>query len=431
MTDPDSAAPAGSGSIRAASCADDYDPNSMPVDKARAFIDRFVAPITGTRRVPVRDALGQVLAEDIVSPFDVPLADNSAMDGYALRHSDVDGREGVTLKVVGTAFAGRTFNGEVAPGECIRIMTGGVVPAPLDCVVPQEHTRPEDGMVTFGAGLRRAQNVRHAGEDIRRGATVLRRGQWMRPAEIGLLASLGVGEATVFRRLRVAFFSTGDELVSIGGTLGEGQVYDSNRYTIHGMLTRLGVDLIDMGVVRDDPAKLEAHFAEAARMADVIITSGGVSVGEADFIKQMLDRMGEVVFWKIAMKPGRPLAYGRIGGAHFFGLPGNPVSVMVTFYEFVQDAIRLLQGERDVAPLPTFKVPLSAPIRKAPGRTEFQRGILTADGSGGFTVRTTGDQGSGILSSMSQANCFIVLPASTGNVAAGELVDVQLLEGLL
>jgi molybdopterin molybdotransferase len=303
MTDPDSAAPAGSDSIRAASCADDYDPNSMPVDKARAFIDRFVSPITGTRRVPVRDALGQVLAEDIVSPFDVPLADNSAMDGYALRHSDVDGREGVTLKVVGTAFAGRTFNGEVAPGECIRIMTGGVVPAPLDCVVPQEHTRPGDGKVTFGAGLRRAQNVRYAGEDIRRGAVVLRRGQWMRPAEIGLLASLGIGEATVYRRLRVAFFSTGDELVSIGGSLGEGQVYDSNRYTIHGMLSRLGVDLIDMGVVRDEPAKLEAHFAEAARMADVIITSGGVSVGEADFIKQMLDRMGEVVFWKIALKP--------------------------------------------------------------------------------------------------------------------------------
>jgi molybdopterin molybdotransferase len=432
MTAPDSAAPAGTDSIRTASCADDYDPDSMPVDKARAFIDRFVAPISGTRRVAVRDALGQVLAEDIVSPFDVPLADNSAMDGYALRHSDVDGREGVTLKVVGTAYAGRTFNGTVAPGECIRIMTGGVVPAPLDCVVPQEHTRPGDGVVTLGAGLRRAQNVRSAGEDIRRGAAVLRRGQWMRPAEIGLLASLGIGEATVFRRLRVAFFSTGDELVSIGGTLGEGQVYDSNRYTIHGMLTRLGVDLIDMGVVRDDPAKLEAHFAEAARMADVIITSGGVSVGEADFIKQMLDRMGEVVFWKIAMKPGRPLAYGRIGGAHFFGLPGNPVAVMATFYQFVREPLLKMMGRDPMPVLPTFKATCIAPLKKAPGRTEFQRGILSAAADGhGWQVKPTGEQGSGILSSMSQANCFIVLPVDQGNALAGTVVDVQMFEGLV
>jgi molybdopterin molybdotransferase len=431
MNDPDSAASTGSGSIRAASCADDYDPNSMPVDKARAFIDRFVAPITGTRRVPVRDALGQVLAEDIVSPVDVPLADNSAMDGYALRHSDVDGLEGVTLKVVGTAFAGRTFDGEVAPGECIRIMTGGVVPAPLDCVVPQEHTRPGDSVVTFGAGLRRAQNVRHAGEDIRRGAVALRRGQWMRPAEIGLLASRGIGEATMYRRLRVAFFSTGDELVSIGGSLGEGQVYDSNRYTIHGMLSRLGVDLIDMGVVRDEPAKLEAHFAEAARMADVIITSGGVSVGEADFIKQMLDRMGEVVFWKIAMKPGRPLAYGRIGGAHFFGLPGNPVAVMVTFYQFVREPLLKMMGRDPMPLLPTFKATCTAPLKKAPGRTEFQRGVLSASADGGWQVRPTGEQGSGILSSMSLANCFIVLPVDQGNAPAGTVVDVQMIEGLV
>ncbi len=431
MTVPDSTPAAEAGSIRAASCADDYDPNSMPVDRARAFIDRFVAPISGTRRVAIREALGQVLAEDVVSPFDVPLADNSAMDGYALRHSDVDGRDGVTLKVVGTAFAGRTFDGDVAPGECIRIMTGGVVPAPLDCVVPQEHTRPGDGVVTFGAGLRRTQNVRYAGEDIRRGAVVLRRGQWLRPAEIGLLASLGIGETTVYRRLRVAFFSTGDELVSIGGSLGEGQVYDSNRYTIHGMLSRLGVDLIDMGVVRDEPAKLEAHFAEAARMADVIITSGGVSVGEADFIKQMLDRMGEVVFWKIAMKPGRPLAYGRIGDAHFFGLPGNPVAVMVTFYQFVREPLLKMMGRHPMPLLPTFKATCTAPLKKAPGRTEFQRGILSAGADGGWTVKPTGEQGSGILSSMSQANCFIVLPVDQGNAPAGTVVDVQMFEGIV
>jgi molybdopterin molybdotransferase len=256
-------------------------------------------------------------------------------------------------------------------------------------------------------------------------------GQPVRPAELGMLASLGLGEVTVFRRLRVAFFSTGDELTSIGTPLAEGAVYDSNRYTLYGMLTRLGCDIVDMGVVPDVPEKLEHAFAAAAANADVVITSGGVSVGEADFVRQLMDKLGEVLFWKIAMKPGRPLAYGKIGGAHFFGLPGNPVAVMVTFYAFVREALLVLSGRRDAGPMPLFKAKLSAPIRKAPGRMEFQRGILTPDSAGSWTVRTTGDQGSGILSSMSQANCFIVLPMQTGNVAQGELVDVQLLEGLL
>jgi molybdopterin molybdotransferase len=246
-----------------------------------------------------------------------------------------------------------------------------------------------------------------------------------------MMASLGLGEVTVFRKLRVAFFSTGDELKSIGTPLAAGDIYDSNRYTLYGMLSRLNCDIVDMGVVPDVPDALERAFASAAACADVVITSGGVSVGEADYVKQLMDKLGEVVFWKIAMKPGRPLAYGRIGGAHFFGLPGNPVSVMVTFHEFVQDALRILQGQRDVAPMPTFRVPLAAPIRKVPGRTEFQRGILAQGGNGAWTVRTTGDQGSGILSSMSQANCFIVLSPETGNVATGDLVDVQLLEGLI
>jgi molybdopterin molybdotransferase len=422
-------------SIRAASCADDYDPNSMSVERAREFIARFLAPIGQTQRLALRDALDHVLAEDVISPFDVPAADNSAMDGYALRHADVDGRESTVLRVVGTAFAGHGYAGAVGPGECIRIMTGGVVPAGLDAVVPIEHTRLENpadrDRVVFGAGIRRAQNVRYAGEDIRRGTAVLRRGQWLRPAEIGLLASLGIGEVGVFRRLRVAFFSTGDELASIGQPLAEGQVYDSNRYTIHGMLSRLGVDLIDMGVVRDDPALLEAYFAQAAACADVVITSGGVSVGEADFIKQMLDRMGEVVFWKIAMKPGRPLAYGRIGGAHFFGLPGNPVSVMVTFYQFVREPLLRLMGRDPLPLLPTFPAVCTGPLRKAPGRTEFQRGILGPAAGGGWEVRPTGEQGSGILSSMSQANCFILLPEAQGNVAAGSTVEVQMFEGLI
>jgi molybdopterin molybdotransferase len=275
------------------------------------------------------------------------------------------------------------------------------------------------------------QNRRFAGEDVKAGDVVFHRGQAMRPAEIGMLASLGVNEVAVYRRLVVAFFSTGDELVSIGTPLAAGQIYDSNRYTIGAMLSRLGCESIDMGVVPDVPDALERAFREAAECADVVITSGGVSVGEADYVKQLLERMGEVVFWKIAMKPGRPLAYGRIGGAHFFGLPGNPVSVMVTFYQFVREALLTLQGRTNVEPVPTFKAALGAPIRKAPGRTEFQRGILARAADGSWTVRTTGDQGSGILSSMSQANCFIVLPTEAGNLDAGSPVDVQPLEGLI
>ncbi|MDH5286382.1 MAG: molybdopterin molybdotransferase MoeA [Betaproteobacteria bacterium] len=416
-----------------ASCADDYDPNSMPVEGARALIRRFLAPLTATERVGVREALGRVLAADLVSPIDVPGHDNSAMDGWAVRFADLAPAAATKLARVGESFAGKPFAGTVGAGQAVRIFTGAVMPAGADTVVMQERAREVPGGVEIAAGAvgKAGQNRRFAGEDVRRGNTVFRAGQALRPAEVGMIASLGVAEVDVFRRLRVAFFSTGDELVPIGRPLGAGQVHDSNRYTIHGMLARLGCEVVDMGVVPDVPELLERAFATAAANADVVITSGGVSVGEADYVKQLLDRLGEVVFWKIAMKPGRPLAYGRIGNAHFFGLPGNPVSVMVTFYQFVREALMVLQGRRDAGPVPTFKAKLAAPIRKAPGRTEFQRGILAQADDGGWTVRTTGDQGSGILSSMSQANCFIVLPTATGDVAAGELVDVQLLEGLI
>ena len=255
-------------------------------------------------------------------------------------------------------------------------------------------------------------------------------GRALRPADLGLIASLGIGEVSVRRRLRVAFFSTGDELASIGAPLAEGQVYDSNRYTLYGMLARLGVELIDMGVVRDEPALLEAAFAGAAANADAIVTSGGVSVGEADYTKQMMARLGEVLFWRIAMRPGRPMAFGRIGNAALFGLPGNPVAVMVTFYQFVRDALLHLSGRSDDYSLPLLKVPAATPIRKVPGRTEYQRGVLFRDG-GEWKVRTTGQQGSGVLRSMSEANCFIVLEHERGRVEAGEMVQVQLFDGLV
>src|SRR5690606_19404783 len=330
--------------------------------------------------------------------------------GYALRHADLGGDE-TTLKVVGTAFAGKPYDGTIRPGECLRIMTGGVVPADVDTVVMQEHVRVKGDRVTLGPGHGKGQNLRRAGEDLRRGGVALARGRLVARADIGLLASLGIGEVTVRRKLRVAYFSTGDELVSIGQPLAPGQIYDSNRYTIHGMLSRLGVDAMDMGVVRDDPERLEQAFDEACEIADVVITSGGVSVGEADFVKDLLNRLGEVVFWKIAMKPGRPLAYGRIRNAHFFGLPGNPVSVMVTFYQFVREALHVLMGRHPVPQIPVLKARCTSALKKAPGRTEFQRGILSRGPDGEWTVRVTGEQGSGILSSMSEANCFIVLPA--------------------
>jgi len=418
-------------SLHELSTASDYDPNAMPVEKARNHIRAFLEPVTAVERLSVRAALGRVLAEDVISPVNVPQHDNSAMDGYAVRFDDLRQDGEATLKVIGTAFAGKPFDGSVGPGQTVRIMTGAVIPQGTDTVIQQERAKTSGDTVTVAPVTKKGTNTRSAGEDLRQGAPALKRGQPLRPAEIGLLASLGIGEVSVYRKLRVAFFSTGDELVPVGRPLGSGQIYDSNRYTIYGMLTRLGCDVLDMGVIRDDPKAVERAFDEAAQSADVVITSGGVSVGEADYVKQILERLGEVLFWKIAMKPGRPLAYGRIGRAHFFGLPGNPVAVMVTFYQFVRDALLYLQGQATVAPLPTLKVTCTSAIKKAPGRTEFQRGVLSRVADGQWTVRTTGEQGSGILSSMSQADCFIVLPTEAGNLPAGAVVDVQLLEGLI
>ena len=413
------------------SCMDDYDPDALPVAKARAVIRSFLTPVTANERVPVRAALGRVLAEDIVSPLDVPAHDNSAMDGWAMRFADLSANGETRLRVVGTAFAGHHLELAVGPGECARVMTGAVMPAGTDTVVIQEEVRTEGELAIIPAGQKQGQNRRLAGEDLAAGRVVLKAGRVMHPAELGLIASLGIGEVSVRRKLRVAFFSTGDELCSIGAPLGKGQVYDSNRYTLHGMLARLGVDSIDMGVVRDDPAALEAALREAGACADAVVTSGGVSVGEADFTRKLMTDLGDVAFWKIAMRPGRPMAFGRIGGAHFFGLPGNPVAVMVTFYEFVRDALLALSGRTDDFALPLFRVPSETSLRKKPGRTEYQRGILSCSPQGEWRVRITGQQGSGVLRSMSEANCFIVLEHERGEVKAGDLVSVQPFEGLV
>jgi molybdopterin molybdotransferase len=412
------------------SCIDGYDPDALPVETARAAIRSIVQPITANERVAVRASLGRVLGEDVVSTVNVPAHDNSAMDGWAVRGADLAAAGETVLREVGSAFAGRTFDGEVRSGECVRVMTGAVMPRGTDTVVIQEVVRAASGRVVVPPGQQTGQNTRRAGEDLALGRVVLRTGQPLRPAELGLLASLGLAEVAVRRRPRVAFFSTGDELASVGTPLKEGEVYDSNRYTIYGMLARLGVDVIDLGVVRDDPAALERAFREAAATADAIVSSGGVSVGEADFTRDLLGKLGEVLFWKIAMRPGRPMAFGRIDGAYFFGLPGNPVAVMVTFYGFVRDALLALAGRTDDYSLPLLRVPSATALRKKPGRTEFQRGILERGANGEWRARITGTQGSGVLRSMSEANCFIVLEHERGDVKAGDLVSVQLFEGL-
>jgi molybdopterin molybdotransferase len=334
------------------------------------------------------------------------------------------------LREAGAALAGRPYRGRLDAGECVRVMTGAVLPAGADTVVMQELVRVAGNRVTIPPGQKAAQNVRYAGEDLKAGVPVLRPGAPLRPAELGLIASLGIGEVSVRRRLRVALFATGDELASIGEPLREGEVYDSNRYTLHGMLARLGVEIDDLGVVRDDPGVLEAAFRRAAQNADVVVTTGGVSVGEADFVKPLTAKLGEVLFWKIAMRPGRPMAFGRIGNAMLFGLPGNPVAVMVTFYEFVRDALLYLSGRTDDFALPLLSAVAAEPMRKVPGRTEYQRGIVHRD-AGIWKVRITGQQGSGVLRSMSEANCFVVLEHARGRVEAGEPVQVQLFDGLI
>jgi molybdopterin molybdotransferase len=362
-----------------------------------------------------------------VPGIDVPSHDNSAMDGYAVRFSDL--QENHPLKEIGTALAGKPFAGKLGAGECVRVMTGAVMPAGADTVVIQEVVKRNADRINVPPGQKKAQNVRYAGEDLKIGVPVLTAGKFLRPAEIGLIASLGIGEVRVKRKLRVAFFSTGDELASIGSKLKEGEVYDSNRYTLHGMLARLGVDIFDLGVVRDDPAALEAALRKASQY-DAVVTTGGVSVGEADFVKQLMAKLGEVLFWKIAMRPGRPMAFGKIQNSYLFGLPGNPVAVMVTFYQFVRDALLHLSGRTDDYELPLLKAIAAENLRKVAGRTEYQRGILFRE-DGEWKVRTTGQQGSGVLRSMSEANCFIVLEHARGKVEAGELVSVQMFEGLV
>ncbi len=490
-----------------------YDPQALRADAVNKFLSLLVEPVQEHERVGIFDALGRVLATDVVSPVNVPPHDNSAMDGYAFAGHALSNHSPLTLKVIGTALAGAPWRGTVQAGECLKIMTGAVLPAGLDTVVPQEFVQefvrdPEEGiagpgkragahgkatLITIAAGLLKAgDNRRATGEDITAGQAALLKGERITPAALGLVASLGLSSVTVWRKLRVAYFSTGDEILSLGDAPREGAVYDSNRYTVFGLLTRLGVEIIDLGVVRDEPVALEAAFTRAAEQADAIITSGGVSVGEADHTKAMMrklaaasesqaaagkDAMGGVAFWRIAMRPGRPMAVGRLprmphmpqtpqiasqasnspflgdksassprsycissyvnnsnlNSADFailFGLPGNPVAVMVTFLAFVRPALLCMMGSTEAAP-PLLKAKSMEAIRKKPGRTEYQRGIVSTSADGRLSVKITGNQGSGVLSSMTQANGLIVLHHAQASVAPGDLVDVMMFDGVM
>ena len=396
--------------------------NLLSVDDALQRIRDEIKPIQGFVRSSLREAYGRTLAEAVGSPINVPGYVNSAMDGYAIAASALT--QGGTLQVSGTALAGTPWQGRMEPHQAIRIMTGAMLPEGADTVIMQERVEREGDTIRISGEHRAGENVRQIGEDIRADSTVLEAGRRLGAAELGLLASLGIAEVTISRRLRVATFSTGDELCQPGQPLAEGQIYDSNRYALYGMLRALDVEHLDMGVIRDDRDAIRQAFQDAAEIADVVITSGGVSVGEADFVKQTLDELGQVNFWKIKMKPGKPLAFGRLGQAMFFGLPGNPVSSMATFYQIVQPSLRHMQGQRH-NPALTLRVRTIEPLKKSPGRADYQRGILEMNKEGEMQVRSTGHQGSHILSSMSQASCFIVLPAESTSIPAGEWVTVQ------
>jgi len=410
---------------------DELDPIALSVEQARSQILESINPSADIEKLTIREALNRVLAGTIKSMINVPSHTNSAMDGYAISGTDIPTTDRKKLTVVGTIMAGKPLNIRIGTGECVRIMTGGKIPIGTDTVIMQEHVQQDnnENTISISPGHYVGQNVRQTGEDLARNTVVFRPGKRLTPADIGMLASMGIAEVSVFKRIKVTFFSTGDELCEVGQRLKDGQIYDSNRYTLYGMLQRLDVDFIDMGVIPDQRECVTEAFQQATAEADVLVTTGGVSVGEADFVKETLEQLGHVGFWKIAMKPGRPLAFGCVGNCQFFGLPGNPVSAMVTFYQFVQPALLHMMGIKDVAPKYLY-LRSEMTLNKRAGRLEFQRGIIS-NSNGETVVRSTGAQGSGILSSMGEANCFIELPAEIEKVEAGEWVKVQPFSGMI
>ena len=425
----------------------EFQSDFLSVTEARNAISMLIQDIQlqpkrsdAMERLPLKQCLGRILANDILSPINVPATDNSAMDGFAFNSKDLKtDREQIHLRIVGTVYAGQTSVPPTQASECIKIMTGAMMPPDCDTVIPQEFTKSsEEGSITFAKDTVRAgENRRLRGEDLQAGKPAIQQGRILKASDIGLAASLGIAELSVYQRIKVAILSSGDELCDMCEPLVPGKIYDSNRFSLHACLSRLGFEIIDCGIVRDTPEDLRRAFTLASQQADVIISSGGVSVGEADFTKQIMDELGEVGFWKIAMRPGRPMAFGSLkqispktSPTVFFGLPGNPVAVMVTFYQFVRNALLQLNGALKPE-VPLVLVQSAEAIRKKSGRTEFQRGFLFRDSEGKLFVKSTGSQGAGILRSMSEANCFMILHHDQGNIAPGDWVDVEIFDGLL
>ncbi|MBB3305171.1 molybdopterin molybdotransferase [Enterobacter sp. Sphag1F] len=401
----------------------------ISLEDAQQKMLQQLTPISDSLNVSLFEAAGRITAKPILSPLDVPSFDNSAMDGYALRLADIAPDR--VLPVAGKAFAGAPFNGAWPAGSVIRIMTGAPIPAGCDAVVMQEQTEQRDGGIVITAPVQAAQNIRRIGEDIQAGKQVLDAGVRLGAAELPLLASLGIAEVSVLRKLRVAIFSTGDELQAVGQPLAEGQIYDTNRFTVALMLNKLGCEVIDLGVIADDQAALRTAFTEADRQADVVISTGGVSVGEADFTRAMLEELGAITFWKLAIKPGKPFAFGRLANSWFCGLPGNPVSAAVTFYQLVQPLLATLTGQTTrIMPL-RQRARATQRLKKSPGRLDFQRAIVSRGDDGVLEVRSTGAQGSHVFSSFALANCFVVLERDRGDVEPGEWVEIEAFNTLL
>lgn len=412
------------------SCTDIYEPGLISVKDALSQILSDVPAIHGYERLDIEKARDRTLYEPVIAAFNVPPHTNSAVDGYAMRASDLPVQGGCRLEIIGHAFAGKPYIGEIKSGQCLRIMTGAPVPDGLDVVIMQEHVALRDNGIVIDVRHKAGQNIRKAGEDIQQGYTVLHPGKYLTPPDIGLMASLGIAEINVSRKLKVAIASTGNEVFSLGETPCAGGIYDSNRYSLLAALDRPDIDVINLGILEDESLSLLKKFQEASDYADVIISTGGVSVGEADYTKAALQASGQIKFWKVALKPGKPLAFGNINNAVFFGLPGNPVAVMVAFYQFVLPSLEKMSGINNKSIAPVFLARATQDLRKKPGRTEIQRGIIQQDESGTWLVKSTGPQGSGILSSMSLANAFVILDHESPGIKAGEWVKVQPFAGL-
>ncbi|WP_444938169.1 molybdopterin molybdotransferase MoeA [Microbulbifer sp. JMSA002] len=397
-------------------------PGLMPIESAREKLLEALSPISGTETLPLAQASGRVLAEDVISTVNLPPCDNSAMDGYALRFEDL--ASGLPLELIGKSFAGAPFDGVVNPGTCVRIMTGAAVPAGADTVVMQENVDAQEESIRINGEVRPGDHIRRCGEDVAEGASLLKAGERISVPHIALLAAAGVGTVAVVRKPVIALFSTGDELRQPGEALGKGDIYDSNRIALLAALDQLDLEILDLGILPDNKQAITNALQRASQEADAIITSGGVSVGEADYTREVLEELGEIGFWKVAMKPGKPFAFGFLQGTPFFGLPGNPVSALVTFYQLAVPALSVMKGDQWTGPQ-TLQAKLLKPLKKKPGRTDFQRGIYRSDENGVLVVEPVGTQGSHILSGLAVANCFIVLARDSGSVEAGEQVVIE------